>query len=442
MTEPLPAPQDPSEPLAYQPISGWAIAGLATGGLFTLLVAISAAVAFFQGAPFFFPVWIIGVAILGVAVSLYAQRHVQYSEGTRAGAKLARWGFRLSLISGLMYSVYYFVTKSALENQANDFVMEMKDDAGFFPRLREGLADFDHPHRTQLNYAFLLTQAPNARGARPENERDMRRAYDGPVKDGASGELTNFRESLLARILYKHLAKDAEITPLEVLDWRYEKSSYKISRTYRIKTKEIEMDFVLAVYSAEAESAGGGRKWSVNLRESGPKSMKLTPLLGEGVRRLRQHSNDWLRQRIKSLSEGKPFADFKHLDRTDWDVLVIEAKNQDERLTLQKQHHTQVLQILAGQGELKMAQFEVLTRADQPGKWEQVDGKIRMYPIIRFALRKMLGPLPMYQYEAIATLESKQPIDPASFKEDAPPPDWDLISVEVTAVTSAEPKVK
>jgi hypothetical protein len=100
--------------------------------------------------------------------------------------------------------------------------------------------------------------------------------------------------------------------------------------------------------------------------------------------------------------------------------------------------------MLAGQVELKMAQFEVLTRAEQPGKWEQVqiDGKIHMYPMIRFALRKVPGPLPMYQYEAIATIESKQPIDPAKFKEDMPPPDWDLIGVEVTAVTSAEPKGK
>jgi len=63
-----------------------------------------------------------------------------------------------------------------------------------------------------------------------------------------------------------------------------------------------------------------------------------------------------------------------------------------------------------------------------------------MYPMIHFALRKMPGPLPMYQYEAIATLESKQPVDPARL--DAPLPDWDLIGVEVTAVTSAEPKVK
>jgi hypothetical protein len=366
--------------------------------------------------------------------------------------------------------VYYSVTKSALENQANDFVMELKDHAGFFPRLREGRAEAEidklvfasvltwlgqtDPLQAvaqaaggnavwgrippadlrQLNYAFLLTHAPNARGARPDNEKNMRQTLDVPTKEGASGLLTQFRErELLPRILFRQLGQDAEITPLEVLDWRYEKQSYKISRTYRIKTKEIEMDFVLAVYSAEAEPEG--RKWSVNLRESYPKSMKLTPL-GEGVSRLRQQCNDWLRKWLKSLSDGK--ADNRPLDKTRWDDLAIEANNQSERLV----HPRQIQQMLAGQGELKMAQFEVLRWADQAGKWEQVDGKIRMYPMIRFALRKVPSPLPMYWYEAIATIESKQPIDPAKFKEDTPPPDWDLINVEVTAVTSVEPKGK
>jgi len=202
-----------------------------------------------------------------------------------------------------------------------------------------------------------------------------------------------------------------------------------------------EQEIVLGEYSDEAEYAGQGRKWSVNLRESFPKSLKLT-LLGEGVSRLRQQCNDWLRKRFKSLSEGEGFADFEKLDQTRWELLAIEAKTPDERHALEKQYQEQLLQILAGKRELKMAQFEVLRFADLAGKWEQVDGRIRMYPMIRFALRKASGPLPMHWYEAIATIMSKQPIDPAKFMDDTPPPDWDLISVEVTAVTSAEPKSK
>src|SRR5262249_52719032 len=140
MSEPHPQPENPgletnikagpplappSEPgAAYRSISGWAIAGFTLGALFTLLVVICALVALYQGSPFFFRPWMFLLAILGVFVSLYAQRHVRNSEGTLAGAKLAQWGFRLSLVSGLVYSSYYFVTGYAVTSQANAFVME------------------------------------------------------------------------------------------------------------------------------------------------------------------------------------------------------------------------------------------------------------------------------------------------------------------------------
>src|SRR2546423_1861487 len=149
MSEPLPTTQIPSEPLAYRPISGWAIAGLAVGGFYALLVAISGAVAFYQGAPFFYPDWVLVVPILGIGLSLFGQRHVATSEGTRAGAKLAQWGFRLSLVAGLVYVSYYFVTRYTLQSQANTFVMEIRDDGGFLKRLCKGAED---PDQKELNY--------------------------------------------------------------------------------------------------------------------------------------------------------------------------------------------------------------------------------------------------------------------------------------------------
>src|ERR1700722_1633388 len=127
MTEPLPSMQTPSEPIVYQPISGWAIAGFVTGCCFALFIVVSAAVAFYQGAPLFYADLIMVVPIAGVALSLYAQRHVQESEGTRAGADLARWGVRLSLVVGLIYFTIHYVTRYAVTSQANDFIMEMKD---------------------------------------------------------------------------------------------------------------------------------------------------------------------------------------------------------------------------------------------------------------------------------------------------------------------------
>src|SRR5439155_3083268 len=206
MTDPIPSREDPgikagmpsapppsdSEPAPYQPVSGWAIAGLGVSGFYVLLVVISGAVAFYQGAPFFYPDWVLIVPLIGIGLSLFGQRHVATSEGTRTGAKLAVWGFRLSLVAGLVYMSYYFVTRYTLQAQANTFVMEMRDDAGFLKRLCKGTED---PEGKELNYAFLLTQRPDLRKAVSENEKTMRQAYDTPsTKDGGAGILTLFRE--------------------------------------------------------------------------------------------------------------------------------------------------------------------------------------------------------------------------------------------------------
>src|SRR5258708_39171656 len=122
MNEPLPSPENPTsfkageppvaptgteQPIAYNPISGWAIAGCAAGGVFAILVAICTIVALTQGAPLFFPLWILVLAVVGVVLSLIGQKHVQNSDGTRAGAKLATIGLWLSLTSGLGSFAYY-----------------------------------------------------------------------------------------------------------------------------------------------------------------------------------------------------------------------------------------------------------------------------------------------------------------------------------------------
>src|SRR5579862_4016232 len=191
MSEPLPTTEAAGEPLAYQPISGWAIAGFATGVLFTLLVAVSTIVALVQGAPMFYPAWILFLPVVGIILCLVGQRHVHTSEGTRAGAKLARLGLWLSVISGLGYSSYYFVTGLAVQNQANDFVMTLGEDTGFFPRLVQW-AELDRANqdpdkaRTMLNSVFLLTRpATNRRGHSAGDESDMIQAFDRRGKEGA-----------------------------------------------------------------------------------------------------------------------------------------------------------------------------------------------------------------------------------------------------------------
>jgi hypothetical protein len=423
MTEPMPTTQTPSEPLAYQPISGWAIAGFTIGSLFSLLVVICAIVGVVQGAPVFFPVWVMAFAIVGLALSILGQRHVQNSEGTRAGAKLARAGLWLSLVSGLTYFSYYAVTGMALQSQADAFLREKGDEySGFFPRLREG---GDNP--VQLNNAFLLTQPPSSRSGRPDDEISMRKSHDIPTKEGASGLLTQFRHSVFARAFSKHLGKDVEITPLAVQDWRYEQRSYKVFRIYHVKTKEVEMDFMLAVCSAEAESPGQIRRWFIDLKESYAISAtkKLTPI-GEGMRELRKQASDWLGARGQ-VKEGEPsLGDIGPADKTDWTRLLLPDGKEDEIKML-------VHQSLTPDNSVRGQKFQILTRPDDVGRWEQLDGKVRVELVFAFDIPGAPGRPPL-RVEGAAMLETMSAIEPGQFNADTPQPNWNLARVVFTTV--------
>jgi hypothetical protein len=427
MTEPLPTTTTPSEPIAYQPISGWAIAGFTIGSLYTLLVVICALVGLHQGAPVFFPAWIMAFAILGLALSILALRHIRNSEGTRAGAKLARAGIWLSLVSGLTYFSYYAVTGMALQNQADAFLREKTDEySGFFPRLLES---GNNP--VQLNAAFLLTLPPSTRSASPDDEANLRKLHDISPREGAPGPYTQFRESIFARIFSKHLGKDAEIIPLAVQDWRYEQRSYKVRRLYRIKTREIELEILIAVFSAEAEAPGESRRWVVDLRESyvTQANKKLSPL-GEGLRQLRQQAGDWLGIRGQLLNSEFSLGDnIAALDKTNWGNLP-DAKDAEIKNLIH--------QALTPGSSVRPARFQVLTKPDEVGRWEQLDGTMSIDLLFAFDL-PMSPVRPPLRIEGTATLESTAKIDPAKFDADSKT-NWILSRLVFTAVRRINPQ--
>ncbi|MSQ94028.1 MAG: hypothetical protein EXR98_05665 [Gemmataceae bacterium] len=431
-------PPEPPPPLrdalAYQPISGWAIAGLTAGGLFALLVIVSTAVGLFQGAPVFFPIWIVGVPIVGMILSWTGQRHVQNSEGTRAGAPLARWGFGISLVSGLTYFAYYFVTGLAVQNQANAFMMEKGDEAGFFQMLREG-----GDNRTQLNAAFLLTLPATGRSGRPDNEITMRANFD-RGKDGQPGQLTSFREGIFGRVLYKQLAKDAEITALGVRDWHYEKRGYKVHREYRIKTKEVALHLYMSAGSTEGEAEGQGRKWFVNLNDpqigEGVISKTLTPL-GEGVGRLRAKALGWLEKRLRTLGEGNPFPDVAQADQTEWPLMLTEDGKWADRKVLI--HHA----FAAGEKKF-IGESVIITKPDDIGKWEDVAGKIRLHLTFRMVVIKNPGAFQpiAYNIDASAGVETSRPINPERYGRGEPEPEWNLVNLHFLNVSELRGKQK
>src|SRR5262245_51598195 len=108
MAEPTPpvAAERPAEPLVYRPLSGLAIAGLALGGVYAVLVVFSVVVGLLRREPFFLPLWLLLFPLLGGVLCVLALRQIRQAEGTRAGGALARTGLWLSVLAGLGYTTY------------------------------------------------------------------------------------------------------------------------------------------------------------------------------------------------------------------------------------------------------------------------------------------------------------------------------------------------
>jgi len=409
-----------SETIAYQPISGWAIAGVIASGFFAFMVLVSTIVAIWQGAPMFFPVWFLTLAVIGIVLSYIGQNHVQNSEGTRTGGKLATIGIWLGVVSGLCYFSYFYATRYAQQAQADAFLRVAGPDAGFFPLLMSGSKD------EALNSAFLLTRPFTSRSGNPKDPKSMALNNDTPGKEGGKGELSNFKESILPRVLFKKLGEEAEITPLAVQDWKYEKKSYQVSRIYSIKTKEIEMEMQVSVASIEAEASGQGRKWFVNLQETGPLKKNWTRY-GEGIIALRGRAREWFETKwLRNLNAGEPFQGLKDLDQSAWpNMLLQDQKFEDLRAAVYRQ--------FASARKDRLSDYKVLTRPDDIGFWEMVDGKVRIR--LHFRINVMTDgnpPAPLRTLDAFADVEVRQVVDPATFSFDSAPPDWSLISITFT----------
>jgi hypothetical protein len=280
----------------------------------------------------------------------------------------------------------------------------------------------------QMNAAFLLSRPATERNrARPDDEK-FRLSYDVAKADGTPGELTQFREHPFARILFKGTAKDAEITRIGVQSWSYEQRMYKVVRNYRIKTKELDFEYRVAIFSTEAENAGQGRKWFVNLRETGTMSRKLTPF-GEGIARLRSQARGKLHEWGFKPGDS-PFKNIAAKDQTAWNRLVPDEAQRKERRAMIEQ---------VCRGAERLPDFRVLAREDEVGRWEEVGGKVRLYFAIHFLLLRDRG-TPAYMVDGYAVLEPVQAVNPEHFDETSAPPDWNLVRVVFTAITPAVEK--
>jgi len=294
-----------------------ALAGFFLSCLFTGIVVLSAVVALVKDIPILLPRWALGLAIVAAIVCFLAQRRIRDSEGTLAGMVLARWGLWLSILLGVTYFVFIWVTGLALAKQANDFLTVQSDeDTGFFPHLRKA-----GKNRTELYQAFLLSLPTTSRGgSKADNEERMLFQYDQPGKDGEGGNITKFSKNPLVLALSKN-GDTVQIEPLAVVDWNYENNSYYVVRNYRFTTPDMVIESAIPVQSSEGTVEGEQRKWFVPMnRVVKFNHIRPTPL-GEKLLALRFYSKQFLDKWREEFLEGKPAIEYKESD-TDWTKIL------------------------------------------------------------------------------------------------------------------------
>jgi hypothetical protein len=376
-----------------------AITSLALSGLFGVLLVTGGIIGLVKGAPVFWPPWILLLPISGGILGLLAQWHIRRAEGTLAGAAVGRWGWWLGLLSALGYGAYYFATGLALQEQANTFLMEEGEDAGFIKRLLKG----------DVNRAFILTQ-PFAfrKKVNPDDALDMEKAYDRPG-EGGDLPLTAFSNSELVQAFVQAGREGQTVTPLGIRNWTYQGKSYKVLRTYRVTTEEGQADFLIPVI-AEQDPSTGGRKWHVEFKNVA-KSNPHPTALGQGLTVLRASSRAYLKNIPQGPKGGKKKTP-PPKDATDWAKVHVLAsdKNLTETDLIDRMRQQVTARFQGSVPDLKMG--HVPDQAMCP--WEETkDGHIRLTYPLRLAISfRVDSAHPEAAADARITLQTVEPVNP------------------------------
>jgi hypothetical protein len=419
------AAQEPREPLVYRPISGLALVGFVLGALFAGTVAFSTLLALVQGMPVFLPEALsLGLAATAAVLCFVAQVRIRNSEGTLAGLALARWGLRLSVLLGVTYFVYTWVSGLALAKQANDFLISKDgDDSGFFPRLMAVGKD-----RTELYQAFLLSLPTTGRGgSKATNPEAMEFRYNQPGKDGEPGNITKFANSPLVMALVNN--PDAKIEPLGVVRWEYKGQSFHVLRNYRLTTPEMVIEATVPAQSTEATAEGEQRKWFVPMTKMQRfQPVKYTPL-GYSLYALRKHAKLFLDGWAMKVLKGEPVPEYNEAD-TDWTKIMPKKELQRDELRMELG--------AAFRGEAKRPARLMIHTDENFTEWSARDDRIR----IRHPARMMLGAAKRdtgLVVELEIVTETDQTVDLQAPVPREPPWTWKIREIKVIRAAPAQP---
>ncbi|MCS6976267.1 MAG: hypothetical protein NZM31_04540 [Gemmatales bacterium] len=249
MSEPGLASAPPAEE-TYKPLSLLAVIGLGVS-LLSLLIYLFASE------------WLIFLPALGFLLSAVALYRIKRSDSALAGAAVARAGMALGLVVGLSWLTMQITMTLVLEHEASEFVEH------WLECVRDG----------KDALAFIATTRPGNRPAELTAEdlepRMLRTRYASPF--GSAYDF--FLASPIAELLLRG-GKDISWQRLGIQEYFYYEGSWYFKHRYRIKTPEVEADFVLVTVSDQVDRPSGPRReWRVDIHGSKmlPDNMVTTP---------------------------------------------------------------------------------------------------------------------------------------------------------------------
>ena len=244
-------------PVVYRRLSGFAIASLAVGGLYLLILIISTAWALRDQTPVDLPVYMQAVPILGIALALVSMFFISHSDGTLGGRKLASWGLGTCLVASLGYWAYYTALDFAISDQAEVFTR------AWFKKIIDG----------EVGAAFLDTQDPAARqNINPRDEKTINLRFLMALPAGADGvqrgPLIALREKDIISVLRQGGDK-SHITTKGVREWGFKAGGYRVRQMFVISTEDGDFETQVTVHGVESPTREfEGRRWYVVYSES------------------------------------------------------------------------------------------------------------------------------------------------------------------------------
>lgn len=228
----------PEQP--YRALSILALIGFGVGVLYSAFVAQLGLVAFFTHKPLMISGWSVLVPVLALLLCALAGVRIRRSEGTLAGAALARWGLLLSLFVGVCFHAYAAAVYFAVRQQAQAYTET------WLELIR----------RNELTDAVLHSLPPNRHpdlADLGDNIAEKRRRIDKLLREneGFASLASRFRQHILVRVLTQEGSDEVRFESRGVRSWNYSRGGYEVSFTYNITTPDGVFEAIITVHSME-----------------------------------------------------------------------------------------------------------------------------------------------------------------------------------------------